>query len=60
MIKNFDFECEIELLEKNYISLDKDDPNNLKNIEILNKKKEKLFTKIYCMRLDIIMYDNTL
>ena len=44
MIKYFDFEYDIELLEKKYSSLD---ANDSKNIEILNKKKEKLFSKIY-------------
>ncbi len=44
MIKYFDFEYGIELLEKKYSSLDS---NDSKNIEILNKKKEQLFTKIY-------------
>ena len=44
MIKYFDFEYDIELLEKKYSSID---ANDSKNIEILNKKKEKLFSKIY-------------
>tara|TARA_B100001758_G_C18322576_1_gene564028 strand:+ start:152 stop:1081 length:930 start_codon:yes stop_codon:yes gene_type:complete len=44
MIKYFDFEYDIELLEKKYSSVD---ANDSKNIEILNKKKEQLFTKIY-------------
>ena len=44
MIKYFDFEYDIELLEKKYSSIDAHD---FKNIEILNKKKEKLFSKIY-------------
>ena len=44
MIKYFDFENDIELLEKKYSSID---ANDSKNIEILNKKKEQLFTKIY-------------
>jgi len=44
MIKYFDFEHDIELLEKKYNTFDS---NDSKNIEILNKKKEKLFSKIY-------------
>ena len=47
MVKYFDFESDIELLEKKYSSLDLNDPKESKNIEILNKQKEKLYNKIY-------------
>ena len=47
MIKYFDFESDLELLEKKYNSLNKNNPDHFKNIETLDKQKEKLINKIY-------------
>jgi len=47
MIKYFDFESDLELLEKKYNSFNKNNPDHFKNIENLDKQKEKLINKIY-------------
>ena len=47
MIKYFDFESDIELLEKKFESLDQNKSNNSKIIDSLNQEKEQLYKTIY-------------
>ncbi len=47
MIKYFDFEIEIENIDKLIESLDKDDPKNLEKINKFKFEKDKLLKKIY-------------
>ena len=43
MIKYFDFESDIELLEKKFESLDQNKLNNSKIIDSLNQEKKQLY-----------------
>ena len=47
MIKYFDFESDIELLEKKFESLDQNKSNNSKIIDSLNQEKNQLYKTIY-------------
>ncbi|PPR49982.1 MAG: Acetyl-coenzyme A carboxylase carboxyl transferase subunit alpha [Alphaproteobacteria bacterium MarineAlpha5_Bin5] len=47
MIKYFDFESSLELLEKKFESLDQNKSNNSKIIDSLNQEKEQLYKTIY-------------
>ena len=47
MIKYFDFESSLELLEKKFESLDQNKSNNSKIIDSLNQEKNQLYKTIY-------------